>query len=167
MRKEMLMEEEILHLYAGLRREAARCELHALRAAKDNRPELAPLFRALSLSLTRQAERFMVQIRGMVTTTDAALEEVYGTILPASIETYERLSLTAERLGSRALATGFQHSAGVQRKNGSLYQQVDRDRQASEYHVCDFCGYVHRNSAPENCPVCTAPRSRFIRVAGQ
>ena len=161
------MEEEILELYAGLCREAARCELHALRALKDRRAELAPLFRALALSLTRQANRFMVQIRGVITTTDRAEQEVFGSIVPASIDTYERLAVQAARIGSRALLTGFRHSAGVQRKNAALYRQVDRDRRASEYHVCDFCGYVQRNHAPEQCPVCTAPQKRFLRVPGQ
>jgi len=164
MRKEMLMEDEILELYAGLAREAARCELHALRAVKDGRPELAPLFTSLGLSLSRQANRFMMQIRGTVTDSDASLEEVYGKILPDSIEEYAQLAGQAEQLGSRALATGFDQSAKVQRKNGSLYRQVDRDRQAGEYYVCNFCGYVCRDSAPEKCPICTAPSKRFTQV---
>ena len=164
MRNEMLMEAEILELYAGLSREAARCELHALRAVKDGRPELVPLFKSLGLSLTMQANRFMMQIRGMVTNTDDTIEEIYSTILPASIEEYEQLARQAEQLGSRALTTGFDHSAKIQRKNASLYRQVENDRQASDYHVCDFCGYVSRNSAPENCPICTAPKRRFTLV---
>ena len=160
----MLMEEAILDLYAGLAREAARCELHALRAIKDNRPELAPLFKSLGLSLTMQANRFMVQIRGTVSSTDETLAEVYGQILPASIEEYEQLADQAKQLGSRALATGFDHSARVQRKNASLHQQVEKDQRSSDYHVCDFCGYVSRDSLPEQCPICTAPKKRFKQV---
>ena len=164
MRKEMLMEAEILELYAGLCREAARCELHALRAVKDNRPELAPLFRSLGQSLTMQANRFLVQIRGMVSNTDAALQEVYQAIVPDSIEEYEVLAGTAERLGGRALTGGFEQSARIQRKNASLYRQVEKDKRATDYHVCDFCGYVSRDTPPEHCPICTAPKGRFIRI---
>ena len=167
MSKEMLMEEQILELYAGLAREAARCELHALRAAKDNRPELAPLFTSLRLSLTMQANRFMMQIRGIVTCTDENLEEVYSKILPSSIEEYEQLARRAEQIGSKALLTGFDHSAKVQRKNSSLYRQVEKDRQPSEFHICNFCGYVSRDSLPQKCPICTAPKKRFIQVAPQ
>jgi len=164
MRKEMLMEAEILELYAGLCREAARCELHALRAVKDNRPELTPLFRSLGQSLTMQANRFLVQIRGMVYTTDAALQEVYQAIVPDSIEEYEALARTAERLGGRALTGGFEQSARIQRKNASLYRQVEKDKRVTDYHVCDFCGYVSRDTSPEHCPICTASQGRFIRV---
>lgn len=164
MRSEMLIESEILELYAGLSREAARSELHALRALKDGRPELAPLFRSLGLSLTMQANRFMLQIRGIVTSTDDTIEEVYGTILPDSIKEYEKLATQAEMIGNRALATGFDHSARIQRKNGSLYRQVKKDRQISDYYVCAFCGFVFRDSVQDQCPVCTAPKKRFKRV---
>ena len=71
MRKEMLMEAEILELYAGLCREAVRSELHALRAVKDKqRPERIPLFRSPGQSFTLQAKRFLVRIWGMVSTAD-------------------------------------------------------------------------------------------------
>ena len=163
----MLMEDAILELYAGLAREAARCELHALRAVKDDRPELSPLFKSLGLSLTMQANRFMMQIRGTVSSTDETIEEVYRTILPASIEGYELLAERAEQLGSRALATGFDHSAGIQRKNTSLHRQVEKDRRSSDYHVCDFCGYVSRDALPEHCPICTAPKKRFNLVTAR
>ncbi len=165
MRKEMLMEEHILELYAGLAREAARCELHALRAMKDGRPELTPLFRSLGLSLSMQANRFMLQIRGTISSTDETLAELYGSMLPASIAEYDRLANQADQLGSRALATGFEHCARIQRKNASLYRQVEKDLRPSEYHVCDFCGYVSRDSLPEQCPICTAPKKRFQQVA--
>jgi rubrerythrin len=160
------MEEEILELYAGLSREAARCELHALRAVKDGRPELAPLFRSLAVSLERQANRFMLQVRGMVISTEDSVAEVYERVLPASMEIYEQLTLQAQRLGSRALAAGFDQAARIQRKNASLYKQVAADRRTTQYHVCDFCGYVNRNEPPDGCPICTAPRKRFIRIAG-
>jgi len=165
MRKEMLMEAEILELYAGLCREAARCELHALRAVKDKRPELASLFKSLGQSLTMQANRFLLQIRGMVLNTDDTLHEVYETRVPDSIAAYEQLAWTAQRLGSRALSGGFEQSAKIQRKNASLYRQVNKDKRAAEYHVCDFCGYVSRDTPPEHCPICTAPKRRFIRIA--
>ena len=164
MRKEMLMEAEILELYGGLCREAARCELHALRAVKDGRSELVPLFKSLAISLSMQANRFMMQIRGVVSGSEETLQEVYVEIVPASLEAYEQLAVRAQQLGSRALAGGFTQSAGVQRKNISLYRQVKNDGQASEYHVCNFCGFVARNAAPENCPICSASRKRFIQV---
>lgn len=164
MRKEMLMEETILELYAGLAREAARCELYVLRAMKDERRELIPLFKSLAMSLTMQANRFMIQIRGTVHDTEKTIEEVYRTILPNSMNEYEQLARQAKQLGSKALASGFDHSARVQRKNVVLERQVEQDQRPSDYYVCNFCGFVSRDTAPEKCPICTAPEQRFIRI---
>ncbi len=159
------METEILELYAGLCREAARCELHSLRAVKDGRPKLAPLFKSLGLSLTMQAQRFMLQIRGTVSSTEDTLKELYDKILPDSAREYENLAGFAQSLGNRALASGVEQSARIQQKNSSLHRQAVQDHLASPYHICDFCGYVARNAAPDHCPIWTAPKNRFPEVA--
>jgi len=167
MKKEMLLEDTILELYAGLAREAARCELYVLRAMKDERRELIPLFKSLAMSFTMQANRFMIQIRGRVYGTDETVEQVYRTILPGSIDEYEQLARQAKQLGSKALATGFDHAARVQRKNGALLRQAEQDQRPADYYVCDFCGFVCRDTAPEKCPICTAPKRRFKRISAQ
>ena len=34
--------------------------------------------------------------------------------------------------------------------------------------VCTICGYVHEGeAAPEQCPICKAPASKFIEQAGE
>ena len=34
-----------------------------------------------------------------------------------------------------------------------------------DYYVCPVCGYTHASSAPDRCPVCNAPGSRFERIS--
>jgi rubrerythrin len=68
------------------------------------------------------------------------------------------------RVGGRALTTGFDHFVRVRPKNGSLYRRVDRDRRNSGFYVCSFCDCVNRDTAPDNCPDCTAPAKRFVRI---
>jgi rubrerythrin len=31
----------------------------------------------------------------------------------------------------------------------------------SQYYVCQVCGYISEDEAPENCPVCGADRGNF------
>ena len=34
--------------------------------------------------------------------------------------------------------------------------------------VCTVCGYVHEgDSAPESCPICKAPASKFVEQSGE
>jgi len=33
-----------------------------------------------------------------------------------------------------------------------------------DYYVCPVCGHTHKRSAPEKCPVCGTPGSKFFAV---
>ena len=158
------MEKKLLDLYARLSRAAARSHLYAMRANMDERPELAKLFLAIADSQAMQAQRFLVQIRGTVGQTDENEQHAFGTELPAAIAEYQELRQEAEQLGSKALATGFRHSAEVSRLNIELHDSLERDNGQTDYYVCDFCGYIATDEPPDNCPICTAEKNRFKMI---
>jgi len=161
------MEEKLLDLYARLARSAARCRVFAMRAKKDGRTQLAHLFLALAESQTMKALRFLMQIRGTVDTTEENEQQVFTYELPAAIEVYKLLMAEAEDDGNKALATGFRHSAEVDRLLKELYDKLDEQAGEVDYYVCDFCGYVATDEPPDNCPVCTAPKNRFKKVGAE
>lgn len=160
----ILMESKLLDLFARLSRLSARNRLYAMRARKDNRPQLARLFLALADSQAMQARRFLMQIRGAVGATEENEHTVFATEFPEAISEYQELLAEAEQAGSKALATGFRHSAVVDRLILELYGKVTEPGPETDYYVCDFCGYVATHEPPDNCPICTAPKNRFNRV---
>ncbi len=159
------MEEKLLTLAGLLFRQASRSTMYALRADKDKRPELAVLFQALAESHARQAQRFLVQARGTVGSTEKNVAIAFTEELPTFIDLYENLQREAQEIGSKALITGCKHSLGVERMNRNLLQRLSDDPQVRRYYVCDFCGFVSPDNAPEFCPICTAPKKRFIEIA--
>jgi rubrerythrin len=159
------MEEKLLTLYATLCRDAARCELFALRADKEGLSDTARCYRSLALSQQRQAQRFLVQVRGTVGATSSNTEKTLTKTLPAAVANLENLGAEADQLGSRALGVGMQHSRSVQLKNKSLLQQCSNSRHTAFYSVCNFCGFVVADNVPEKCPICTAPARRFDRIS--
>lgn len=159
--KIITMEQQLLLLYARLKREAERCRIYALRAKKDGLPASSRLFRALAASLDMQAQRFLVQLRGMVGSTAENEKQVFTEELPGFIKEYNSLLAEARHAGSKALETGFMHSTAVQENNLALSSHLGDAGQDKEYYVCDFCGYLAVDEPPENCPVCTAPKRRF------
>ena len=158
------MENKLLDLFARLSRSAARSKVYAMRAKRDNRTELAQLFLALADSQEMQAHRFLMQIRGTVETTDTIEQTVFSTELPETIKEYMELMAEAEQVGSKALTTGFRHSADVDRLILELHEKLEEQATDTDYYVCDFCGYVATDEPPEHCPICTAPRKRFKKV---
>ena len=160
----MRMEKKLLDLFARLSRDSERNKVYAMRAKKDGHPELSLLFMTLAASRAMQAQRFLMQARGAVAPTDENEQSAYGEEIPASIEKYRQLLAEAEEDGTKALATGFRHSTTVEQRNLELHDTFGERPQDTQYHVCDFCGYIAANGPPDNCPVCTAPKIRFKRV---
>lgn len=155
------MEDKLLDLFARLSRSSMRSRLYAMRARKDNRPELERFFQALADSQSMQAQRFLVQIRGTVGETGENEKTSFDIDLPAAIKEYKSLLQEAEQLGSKALTTGFSHGMEVDRLILELHGTLADRPQDTEYYVCDFCGYIAVDEPPDNCPVCTAPKNRF------
>ena len=156
------MNDHILLLCGQLFKQASRCAMYALRAEQDQRPDLALLFTALAESHSRQGRRFLFQVRGSIGHTPTNRTVMEEDELPGLIALFEELGREAERTGSRALATGSDHSLRIARMNRSLLARLRDQPQSRSYHVCDFCGFVAVDTAPDNCPICTAPRRRFI-----
>lgn len=159
------MEERILTLAGRLFRQAARCSIYALRADKDKQPHLAVLFQALAESHTRQAQRFLLQARGFLGTTKKNIQLAYEEELPALIDIYEALQDEAGKHESKAIATGCKQSSRVEQMNRNLLQRLGDDPQTRMFYICDFCGFISPDDAPDSCPICTAPKKRFIKVA--
>lgn len=158
------MEEKLLNLYARLSRAAARSRVFAMRAKKDGRTALAKLFLAMAESQTMQAQRFLMQIRGTVDSTEANKQVVISSELPKAINEYMELMNEAEKLDSKALTTGFSHSTNVDKILLTLFKNLNEEDPETQYYVCDFCGFVIKNAPPDNCPICTAPKRRFKKV---
>ena len=160
----IVMEEKLLDLYARLSRSSAKSKLYAMRAKKDGRHALSHLFLVLANSQSMQAQRFLMQIRGTVDVTDKNEQTVFEKELPEAIDEYVQLMNEAEKEGSKALETGFRHSAEVDRLFLKLYEKLNEQPEETDYYVCDFCVYVATNEPPEHCPICTAPKNRFKKV---
>ena len=160
----MPMEEKLLDLFARLSRSSARSKLYAMRAKKDGRHDLSRLFLVLADSQSMQAQRFLMQIRGTIDDTDKNEQSVFGTELPEAVDEYMQLLSEAEKEGSKALTTGFRHSAEVNRLLLELHKKLDEQSAETDYYVCDFCGYVAADEPPDRCPICTAPKNRFKKV---
>ncbi|MGY4686919.1 ferritin family protein [Petrotoga mexicana] len=47
-------------------------------------------------------------------------------------------------------------------KNAKKVAEKGKDVEIGKIFICDICGYTVEGEAPEKCPVCGAPRSKFV-----
>ncbi|MBM9511961.1 rubrerythrin family protein [Desulfogranum marinum] len=159
------MEEQLLNLYAQLIKEATRLEVYTIRAEKDQRPELAQMYKALTLSHRAQARRILLQVRGFISHSDENLSLVIDEELPGFLTKYERCHQLAVEANNKAVATGCDHALRITQINLQLAKRAQEERQLPDtFFICDFCGFIASAKLPEACPICTAAARRFKKV---
>ncbi|MBC8209124.1 MAG: rubrerythrin family protein [Desulfobulbaceae bacterium] len=154
-------------LFLKTSRGAARKAIYALRARQSGEPAVAALYEAMSQSEAAQARRLLIQLRGQTHTNEENLRTCFTEETPALINSYNAAALQAEQLGEQAMHNIFSQSERVERIFLSLEKKVARGQAADQatYHICRFCGFIREGAvAPEECPICTAPRSRFHTI---
>ncbi len=157
--------QHIEEAFLEVSRSAARKTIYALRAEQEGNNQLAKLFRAIALSEKAQALRLLLQLRGQTDTNSQNCQTAFGEEIKKKIQKYEEAADIAENTGERAMQSAFSQSARVQRMHLSLKKKLDKEPgKDNPYHVCSFCGFIMEDHAPEKCPICTAPRSRFKSV---
>ena len=144
---------------------AARKKLYALRAEQDGHKQLAKLFYAIAISEDVQARRFLIQLRGQTGNNEQNCETAFQEEIPQMIALYEQTLETATAEKERAMQFAFLQSIKVERIYISLKKKLEQNSsKENSYHICSFCGFIMEEKAPEKCPVCSAPTSRFQEV---
>ena len=155
--------------FAGESQANRRYLFFAERAEREGHPQIARLFRAAAESETVHARNHLEAMDGIGSTTDnlraAADGENYeftqmypGFIEQAKSENNERAEIS------------FTHANAVEEIHHGLYQTALKALEAEQklkdepYFVCQVCGYTVAGEAPEKCPVCGAPITRFRLV---
>jgi rubrerythrin len=148
-------------------RGAARKKIYARRAEKEGNKALAGLFSAISSSESAQAARFLIQLRGQTGSDESNSAMAFDHEIPATINLFEQTGQLAGNIQEKAMHNACSQSGKVQRMHLSLKKKLDRKNtpnNTTSYHVCQFCGFIMEGKTPENCPVCTAPASRFQEI---
>jgi len=76
----------------------------------------------------------------------------------------------AEAEGNAGAIRSFKYALAVEKTHHDLYTkaleavQGGKDLPAAAIYVCPFCGHTEVGGAPERCPVCSAPKDKFMEI---
>ncbi len=139
----------------------------AKKADEEGLHQVARLFRAAAQAEFIHAQNHLKAIEGIKTTAENLQEAIGG-------ENYEVVSMyppfIAEAAAEEAkrAKNSFEWAWEVEKCHEALYRaalaDLGKEEEEYEYYVCPFCGYTHARSAPEKCPVCGAPASKFQKI---
>jgi rubrerythrin len=162
-------EKNLQEAFNGESAAARRYTLFAEKAEKEGQKQASRLFRAA-------AEAEMVHARNHVNAMDG-IGSTKDNLLAASIgeqkeftDMYPNMIATArEERNDRAERT-FNWANKVEMIHHKLYDKMFQEVKAGQtqkdtvYYVCPVCGNTVEGSAPDKCPICGAPGSKFKKI---
>lgn len=154
-------------VFSLITRAAARKKIYAQKAAQSDKEQLSHLLRALSHSESIQARRILNSIKGKIDRSDQYVATLFEKEIPEAIEEYSKALDEAKKENNRAFVQAFSQLKAAETRFLAFYskntQSIKNDKE-QKYFVCQFCGYIHTESIPEQCPICGAQKTGFKEV---
>ena len=141
----------------------------ARKADDEGYAQIAKLFRAVAAAEGVHTERHLRLLgEAVVQDTESNLQSSFERETTVNEVTYPQFIREAEEEGERAAALTFGQARDVEERHAALYKHalgaMLRD-ETHDFYVCQVCGYITEQKAPDQCPICNAGRNKFRLVA--
>jgi len=166
----MSTSENLKAAFAGESQANRKYLAFAKKAAEEGFPQIARLFRATAEAETIHAHNHLRVLGGVKTTAENLQAAIEGESYEFT-HMYPGFVAEAEKEGNKAALISFKGAMAVEQTHHGLYSQAlaalkaGQDLAAAPVQVCGICGHTVIGDAPDKCPVCGAPKARFVAVA--
>lgn len=159
--------EHLKAAFAGESQANRRYLAFAKKADEEGYGQVAKLFRSAAAAETVHAHNHLRAMDGVKSTAEN-LEEAISGESHEVLNMYPAMIKDAEAENHKKAESTFKFAWEVEKTHEALYrkakQNLGKESETFDYYVCQVCGHTHERSAPDKCPVCGAPASRFERV---
>jgi rubrerythrin len=158
--------DDLKGAFAGESQANRRYLFFADKAEEEGYKQIARLFRAAADAETVHARNHLRVMQGVQSTRDNLLAAVGGEHHEFT-EMYPGFIQQAEAEGKDKARDSFDLANKVERIHHGLFQAAlsrlegDQLKERQTIYVCQYCGNTVEGEAPEECPVCGAPKRTF------
>ena len=157
-------DKNLAYAFGAESKAAVRNAVFAKKAEAEGYIQAARLFRAVADAESVHSRRFLILMRGKIGSTEENLATAFENEIKANAEEYPKLIKEAADEGQDSALKAFSYARDVESRHAELYKKAINDMIADRetvYYVCQVCGYIAEDEAPERCPVCEAIKERF------
>ena len=161
--------ENLQAAFAGESQANRKYLFFADKADSEGQKGIARLFRAAAEAETVHARNHLTVLGGIGATKDN-LQTAIGGENYEFTQMYPEFIKQAQAESNKQAERSFDLANKVEQIHHGLYQKASQALESGAaledkpYFVCQFCGNTVLGEAPETCPICGAPRSKFKRV---
>jgi rubrerythrin len=162
-------EKNLEEAFAGESQASRRYQFFADKAESEGYPQIARLFRAAVQAETVHARNHLEVLGGINSTAENLKEAMSGEEYEYT-KMYPAFIKEAKEEGQTRALNSFNYANAVEKIHHDLYQkalealEAGKEQKEEPYYVCSVCGNTVAGEAPERCPICGAPRSKFKKV---
>ncbi|MDO9043830.1 MAG: rubrerythrin family protein [Methanobacteriaceae archaeon] len=138
----------------------------AKKADAEGYNQIAKLFRAAADAETVHAHAHL-RVMGGISSTEENLKGAIEGEAEEFEEMYPGFIEEAKAEDNKAAVITFENANAVEKIHADLYKKALENMANNEevdYYVCQVCGNTVENEAPEKCPICGVPASKFIKI---
>ena len=159
-------QENLKAAFAGESQANRRYLFSAEKAEKDGQKQIARLFRAVAEAETVHARNHL-STKEEIKSTKENLEAAIGGEHYEFTQMYPEFIEQAKAEGNKRAEVTFDFANKVEKVHHNLYEKAlkalknGQELEDKPYLVCQVCGNTVAGEAPDRCPICQAPQSRF------
>jgi rubrerythrin len=141
----------------------------AQKAESEGYPQIAKLFRAAAAAETVHAHAHF-RVMGGVKETAGNLQTAINGEGYEFRQMYPGFLKEAEAEKNAGAAVSFRNALAVEKIHHDLYSEAleslkkGKDLAGQDIFVCEVCGNTVYGHAPDKCPVCGAPKTKFTKI---
>lgn len=160
--------DDLMEAFAGESQANRKYLAFAKKADDEGFAQVARLFRAAAHA---EAVHALTHFRtaGEIKDTQENLKTAIAGEHYENSEMYPSFIKDAEAEGDAKALRSFTWANEVEKVHELLYKEaletLGKPGETYDYYICPICGYTHARSAPEKCPICGAPASKFERIS--
>ena len=162
-----MTEENVKSALAGESQAHVKYAAFAEKAEAEKLPNVARAFKANSYAEQVHATNYVKTLGALGSTKDNLDAAVGGETFEIE-EMYPAFILVAEAQGEKTAAMFLKAALAAEKVHAGIYKAAreavlaGRDIAFKPIHVCAVCGFTVEGDAPDKCPVCGAPKDKFV-----
>jgi rubrerythrin len=163
-----MTEENVKGAFSGESQAHMKYMAFAEAAEKEKLANVARLFRANSFAEQVHATNHLRTLSGVKKTAENLQAAIEGETFEVT-EMYPAYIKVAEDQGEKKAMLWFNYALVAEKVHAGLYKKakesVDKGKDLDYFpvQVCGVCGFTAEGEAPDKCPVCGAPKEKFVK----
>ena len=161
-----MTESNLQAAFAGESQAHMRYLIFADKAEKEGHANVARLFKAIAFAEQVHATNHFKNLDGIGGTADNLQAAINGENYEVE-EMYPAYRAVAELQAEKGAVRSTTWALEAEKVHAELYDQAKtavqggQDADIGDIYICEVCGWTATGEAPDRCPLCGAPTSRF------